>query len=398
MSTSGVPSGVQGLQGLQSVVDWPYGRTIDVQVVMPRPAVGRAFVAATLLDALAVTLVTAGGGSAAAYGLAGLCHTAAVMPLMLGLDAGPEGSRRLLAIALTATLPLVGAMMAVLALSVRGQAQLAEPMPPADSEAPPMDASAIRRAACALPACEALLAAKAEERRALLAVLTRRADRSAVEMLRWALTAPNRDLALEAALALEEISSTFERRLADARAELTRMPTRATAMAAGDLVAHAIDARIVDPTLIGPLYAEARRCYALAEELDPAAAAVIAAAWARLELAALKPDLALEIVERALAAGDAEAPRAEVAQGGLESARSPSRRPSSVPFERARLRRELEALRAEALLEAHDLPWEGSSGLLTGRTAAPPPRAVREQLQLAAQAHGEGKGTALGRA
>jgi hypothetical protein len=386
MSTNGVSGGVpgvptvQGLQGLQSVVEWPYGRTIDVQIVLPRPTIGKAFVAATLLDALAITLVTAGGGSAAAYGLAGLCHTAAVLPLMLGLDAGPDGSRRLLAIALTATLPLVGAMMAVLALSVRGQAQLAEPMPPADTEAPPMDANAIRRAACALPACEALLAAPAEERRALIAVLTRRADRSTVEVLRGALTAPNRDLALEAALALEEISATFERRLADARAELTRTPTRAAAMAAGDLVSHAIDARIVDPTLIGPLYAEARRCYALAEELEPAAAPVIAAAWARLELAALKPDLALEIVERALAAGDAE-PDADDAVGSAP-ARSPSRRPSVVG-ERARLRRELEALRAEALLEAHDLPWEGSSGLLTGRTVAP---------------LGKGQGAALGRA
>jgi hypothetical protein len=46
---------------------------------------------------------------------------------------------------------------------------------------------------------------------------------------------------------------------------------------------------------------EARRCFALARQLEPAMALEVTTAWARLELAALRPEAALRLVEYGLA-------------------------------------------------------------------------------------------------
>ena len=73
------------------------------------------------------------------------------------------------------------------------------------------------RLAAALPSCEALSAGTVEERRAIIATLVRRADADAVALLRWALGASDPDLAVDAALALEELTASFDARLAACR-------------------------------------------------------------------------------------------------------------------------------------------------------------------------------------
>ena len=65
-----------------------------------------------------------------------------------------------------------------------------------------------------LSCCEALLVADADERRAILSTLSRHPDRNAIDLLRWALASPHPDLAVEAALALEDIGATFDATLA----------------------------------------------------------------------------------------------------------------------------------------------------------------------------------------
>ena len=61
------------------------------------------------------------------------------------------------------------------------------------------------------------MAGTVEERRAIIATLVRRGDADAVALLRWALGASDPDLAVDAALALEEMTASFDARLAACR-------------------------------------------------------------------------------------------------------------------------------------------------------------------------------------
>ena len=91
--------------------------------------------------------------------------------------------------------------------------------------AEPQRVDELRRLGEALPCCEALISGSQEERRAIIATLTRRADADAVALLRWALGAPDPELAVEAALAIEEMTAAFEARLAEsAAAEVAAAP------------------------------------------------------------------------------------------------------------------------------------------------------------------------------
>ena len=139
------------------------------------------------------------------------------------------------------------------------------------------------RLAVALPSCEALSAGTVEERRAIIATLVRRGDADAVALLRWALGASDPDLAVDAALALEEMTASFDARLAACRDALARgreaggrrrrphrraptaaLPPAEAALAAAELITHAIDVGIADPALVPALASEAREDYALA--------------------------------------------------------------------------------------------------------------------------------------
>ena len=299
--------------------------------------------------AFAALAMQPGASSAMAFSVAALLHLASALSFLRPSPLAP--SERGLAAALALTLPCVGMPLAALALGTVGRSELAQP-PPGEgaSTSQALDPEEVRRMAEALPCCEALLAGAVEERRAILATLTRRADADALALLRWALGAPDSELAIEAALALEDVSATFESRLEAARREARERPTFEAALAAAEIATRAIDAGIPDPSLVPSLARDARELYAQAGGLDPARYDQVALARARLELAVLRPDSALACIDQALAAG------------------SGARRD------------ELLALRGEAVLAAHALPWEGPSALATYRPMGPPPLTSRRHL------------------
>ncbi|HVZ87400.1 MAG TPA: hypothetical protein VHG72_10555 [Polyangia bacterium] len=296
---------------------------------------------AVVLDLAAAWLFVVGPHTWFAYGLTVGLHLMAVVPLVLVRRLPP--SQRGLLIGFGLALPLVGAPIVAAALTAKGKPAVLEDVAGDEYTTEPLDPAAIRRFAEALPAAEVLLTGTVEDRRALLSMLGQRADKEAVAMLRWALTATPPDIGMEAALALDDMSTTFEKRLVAARKQVEETPTGAAALAAADLIMGAVQSQMLDAYRVGTLASEARRHFSTAHGLDMSLAADVALGLARLELALLRPDAALEVLEQAL----------------------PSASPEARP--------PLESLRQEALLSAHDLPWEGQSLLNTYRRPLPPP-------------------------
>jgi hypothetical protein len=316
------------------------------------------WLAAGAAELSAAIVMIARWGTAGALVLAALLH--ALAALLLVVAATPTRSERTLAAVLALAVPLFGVVLGALALATASRGELTRA--PGDAEAagaaarPPLDPEEVRRMAEALPCCEALLAGSPEERRAIMAALTRRADADAVALLRWALGIADAELAVEAALALEELSATFETDLEQARLAMRERPTFDGALAAGETVARAVDAGVADPSLVPSLAREARGFFDEATRLAPERRDTVALVRARLELAVLRPDSALACIDAALGAAN---------DGG---------------------RADLLALREEAVLATHVLPWEGPSALSTYRPG-PPPLTARRRL-----AFGSGSG------
>jgi hypothetical protein len=208
--------------------------------------------------------------------------------------------------------------------------------------AAPLEPRLIAEVGEALSPLEAVLVASIEDRRATLWALGVRADRESITLLRWMLRAAPPEMGVEAALALEDISNLFEKNLASRRREVEASATRAAVLDAARHIAHGFDVGLLDAVQYEALVVETRRYFARARELDPAAAAEVALDWAHLELTVLRPDLALDVLDR-----------------DLPAARS------------APLEAQLRALREEAVLQSHDLPWEGPSLLGTYRHTLP---------------------------
>ena len=289
---------------------------------------------ATVLDAAGLTWIGSHTGPSRFLFAAAAHLMAFAIALLAG---GGDRSQRLLSSALTLTLPLVGAPLAAFLLGVAGRNEISQTDPRAKSHLPALTPVELRRMAEGLSCCEALLASSPDERSAILATLSRNPDRDAVVLLRWALASPNPELAVEAALALEDIGATFDSDLSSARAKLGAAPSSDGALAVGWSITEAIESGIADAPLVPALAAEARAAYQRAAELAPARAAVAAIGRGRMELAVLCPDAALAVIDGALptASGDA--------------------------------RVELMALRQDAVLASHSLPWEGPSSLATYR-------------------------------
>ena len=184
------------------------------------------------------------------------------------------------------------------------------------------------RLAAALPSCEALLGGDGRRAARDHRDAGRRADADAVALLRWALGASDPDLAVDAALALEEMTASFDARLAacrDALAAARRLAAeragRASAahalaaseaaLAAAELITHAIDVGVADPALVPALASEAREDYALAARRTGTQADAVAIGRTQLELGVLRPDTALACIDAALpTAGAGGAPDA----------------------------------------------------------------------------------------
>jgi hypothetical protein len=329
-----------------------------------RPSIAP-WIAASLIDLVAVALLV---GVQEAWTLlaAAALHVSALLPIVF-LRALSR-SEKALAVALVLALPLFGGLLAVLALE-HGNGDLISDL----AQAPPLAAETagadFGRLAAALPSCEALSAGTVEERRAIIATLVRQSDAEAVALLRWALGAADPDLAVDAALALEEMTASFDARLAACRDALAAagnadpsrgapppaLPAAEAALATAELITHAIDVGVADPALVPALASEARQDYELAAATS-AHPDAIAVGRAQLELSALRPDSALACIDAALPGA------------GLDA------RPMLL------------SLREEALLASHALPWEGPSALASYQVRAhsharrPPPLTARRRL------------------
>lgn len=331
-------------------------RTIDVAVLRHRPLPVAPWVLASVLDLAAVALVVLRplhGGALIAGGL----HVVAVIPILVW--GSLANSERWLGAAFAFAIPIAGAPLAAIALGTTGRGEVVEADPDAAApEVEPLRAEELRRLGEALPCCEALLTGSIDERRAIIATLTRRADADAVALLRWALGAADPDLAVEAALALEEMTASFEARMALLRQAVARKPTADDAQDAAELATDAIEAGLAEPALVPSLAHEARQFYAAATAADAARAGELAIGRARLELAVLRPDAALAAIDEA------------VDRVGVEA------------------KTVLLALRDEAVLATHALPWESPSALASYHPAAPPPLAVHRKLSAARRLSG----------
>jgi hypothetical protein len=283
------------------------GGAPEIATRPPLPAVALAISAGIDVAALAVAVL--GGDQALSMLAAVALHAAAATAAVLLAGDRLTGSRRTLVAALVVTLPVIGVVLAMLGLDAEPQDELAVPPPPSSDEPELPDARHVRRVAAALPACEILMVASLGERRATLAALARRGDASDVSLLRW-MVSTGSEMAVEAALALDELGTIFESELVQWRAELAEAPSRGAALSCAALITRALETGIVEPTMVKALAVEARECLAqlstLASEhpqkdVDADADDGSAAARARLEMAAMKPDAALAILDQALA-------------------------------------------------------------------------------------------------
>jgi hypothetical protein len=348
--------------------------TIDAVVVRSRPLPVVPWVSSLLIDLTAVVLLF-GHAPTPVLLLTGLLHLAALVPIAIA-PALPR-SERVLGAAYAFAIPVFGAPLAALSLGTAGQGELVEADPSAVGstavEAP--RAEEMRSLGEALPTCEALLAGSIDDRRGIIATLALRADAGSVALLRWALGAANSELAVEAALAIEEMTASFERRMDEHRKELaSESPRSGEAQEAAELATDAIEAGLAETALIPSLAHEARGYFSLALAAEPARAAAIAIGRARLELAVLHPDAALEAIDEVVVAGG------EAGSEPVLAAKSVERiEPEEMEM--------LLALRDEAVMATHSLPWESASVLASYHPESPP-SFVRRRLSAARRLSG----------
>lgn len=198
--------------------------------------------------------------------------------------------RRDLAAVLSITLPVVGPLATAWIDGIEGTggADLL-----ADRETPkmPVNGSAIaQRLTSSLPPCEAILSTDVDARRATIARLAERAEADDIAILRWARNVDDPEVAVEAALALEEIGQRFDDALS------TADEPRAIVLA----ISQAIAAGVVDHAQVGNLVDQARRSYAMIARPD----IDLVLARARMELAARQPRVALGVLKTMIAATD----------------------------------------------------------------------------------------------
>lgn len=234
-------------------------------------------------------VIDRGGASTVAVAIA--IQLGTVLPIVQSLP-----RRRALAAALSVTVPVVGPIAATLAASVSGQRArelLRGPQP----EPRRVDGREIANALVdAVPACEAVLSSDREVRRSCLARLSRRANASDIAILRWARAQSSGDIAVEVALALEDVTARFESRVAAARKAVAESPGYDASAHAFRVLVAGVCNGIVDEPAVPSVAEEARRHHEAAMAADSERAYELLADRARLELAVDEPDIVLEML------------------------------------------------------------------------------------------------------
>ena len=170
--------------------------------------------AAAAAEVLAAALLLFGGALPwpMAWPVAVISHVTAAWVVAAMGPAQPE--RRWLAGAAVLTVPIAGVAIAAAALSTRGRGLAHALHRTRANHRPRITVAAMRHLAEALSSCDALASGDADQRRSALSGLARREDPEAIALLRRAVAGRDPDLALSAALALDEIGERTERRAA----------------------------------------------------------------------------------------------------------------------------------------------------------------------------------------
>ena len=168
--------------------------------------------ACAAIDALSAGMLLLGTPLASSRGLelAAALHLVAVLMMMSAL-ADVRPSRRWLSITALLAIPLVGVAVAGALLATRGSGSAALARVRRGRRRPASTGAELRHLAGALSPCEALASEDEDQRREALASLGRRGDPEAIVLLRRATAGQDPDLALSAALALDEIGERAER-------------------------------------------------------------------------------------------------------------------------------------------------------------------------------------------
>jgi hypothetical protein len=234
------------------------------------------------VEALALVALVLGRGAPASFYLGAALHLLAVAAA--GFPAGASRSQRALMAALTLTLPLLGALVALVAFSTRRRGEVGQ-VPAREAQAiRALTVADVRRMTDGLSASESLMSGSPDERSATVGMLTRHPDGTSVALLRRAVAAGDVDVAVEAALALEGLGAELEASAAAAHEELDGNPGFERALADADMLAIAVHSGLPDASMVGPLVADARRGYARAASLCPERLPEMAERRARLEL------------------------------------------------------------------------------------------------------------------
>lgn len=232
---------------------------------------------------------------AAAWGTWLAVDTPALFALAVSLQVAFGGAmwfvvrpeRRDIAVVLSVALPVVGPLASAWVDGVEGRGGtelLADREPPRYR----MNGSEIaKRLVESLPPCEAIVSADVEARRATIGKLAERANADDIAILRWARNLDSSEVAVEAAMALEEIEQRFEQELRTAEDPRDIVIATSRAVATG----------VVDPAVVGKLVKDARTSYEMVARPD----IELVLARARLELAARQPRLALGVLKTMIA-------------------------------------------------------------------------------------------------
>ncbi|TMQ56946.1 MAG: hypothetical protein E6K76_11895 [Candidatus Eisenbacteria bacterium] len=142
---------------------------------------------------------------------AAVSHGAAV--LLSSRSARGQPSRRWLSAAAVLAVPCAGAAVATAIFLTRGGGSTSMGRRRKARWRPSLTMASVQRLGTALSPCDALDCGDEEQRRAALSALSRREDSEAIALLRRTAAGRDPDLALPAALVLDEIGERAERRV-----------------------------------------------------------------------------------------------------------------------------------------------------------------------------------------
>lgn len=187
-------------------------RAMEVRGAQRRPRWVPIVAVSATLDAIASGLLLQGAATPGEFpGLVfAVLHVMAALSFCALLRTA--ASHRWACLTAVLTLPFLGTGIAAVVLGTRGRGAVRLEHRRAANRRRGLQAAAARRLGQQPSACDALVNGNQEERYAVLSALAGRADPEAIALLRWAAAGRDPDLALQAALVLDQVSELAERR------------------------------------------------------------------------------------------------------------------------------------------------------------------------------------------